>query len=171
MYQIGDLIMYGARGACRVKEITELDWSSADNGREYYVLEPLYKDDVIYVPVDNTKVFMRPIMSEQEVLDLIDSMPEIESEIYKASSIQQLARFYQAAIDSHECRELVKLTKSIYLKKVAADKQNKQLGQIDIRYMTHAEDLLFGEIAAVLGIPRDKVVEYIDNRLKDRGRQ
>ena len=69
MYQIGDLIMYGARGACRVKEITELDWSSADNGREYYVLEPLYKDDVIYVPVDNTKVFMRPIMSEQEVLD------------------------------------------------------------------------------------------------------
>lgn len=167
MYEIGDLIMYGARGVCRVKGITELDWDAA-RGREYYVLEPLYKDDVIYVPVDNTKVFMRPVMSEQEVLDLIDSMPEVESKIFRASSIQQLARFYQAAIDSHECRELVKLTKSIHLKKVAADKQNKQLGQIDIRYMTHAEDLLFGEIAAVLDIPRDKVVEYIDERLENR---
>lgn len=171
MYEIGDLIMYGARGVCRVKEITQLDWSAADRGREYYVLEPLYKDDVIYVPVDNDKVFMRPVMSEQEVLDLIDSMPEVESEIYKASSIQQLTRFYQAAIDSHECRELVKLTKSIYKKKEAAVRLNKQLGQVDIRYMAHAEDLLFGEIAAVLGIPRDKVVEYIGKRLESREKE
>ena len=63
MYKIGDLIMYGVRGVCRVKEITELDWSSAEQGRKYYVLEPLYKDDLIYVPIDNVKVFMRPVMS------------------------------------------------------------------------------------------------------------
>ncbi len=165
MYKIGDLIMYGVRGVCRVKEITELDWSSAEQGRKYYVLEPLYKDDLIYVPIDNVKVFMRPVMSREEVLALIDSMPEIEADTRKARSIQQLARIYQAAIDSHESEDLVKLTKSIHLKKVAAEKQNKQLGQIDVRYMEHAENLLFSEIAAVLDIPRDSVKQFIEDRL------
>lgn len=107
-------------------------------------------------------------MSRQEVLDLIDSMPEVESKVFKASSIQQLSRYYQAAIDSHECSELVRLTKSIHLKQEAADKNKKQLGQIDIRYMEHAEDLLFGEIAAVLDIPRDSVVEYIEKRIESK---
>ena len=168
MFEINDLIMYGARGVCRVKEITHLDWDAANSEREYYVLEPLYKADMVYVPVDNQKVYMRHVMSKQEVLDLIDSMPEIESKIVKASSIQQLSRYYQAAIDSHECSELVRLTKSIHLKQEAADKNKKQLGQIDIRYMEHAEDLLFGEIAAVLDIPRDSVVEYIEKRIESR---
>jgi CarD family transcriptional regulator len=170
MFEIGDLVMYGARGVCRVKEITELDWSSADQGRKYYVLDPLYKADVLYVPIDNDKVFMRHVMSREEVLALIDSMPDIEVDTRKARSIQQLARFYQAAIDSHECEDLVKLTKSIHRKKKAAEKQNKQLGQIDVRYMQHGEDLLFGEIAAVLEIPRESVVSYIDERLASQGR-
>ncbi len=169
MFEIGDLIMYGARGVCRVTEITELDWSSAEHGRKYYVLDPLYKSDVIYVPIDNDKVYMRPVMSKEEVLALIDSMPEIETDKRKARSIQQLARFYQAAIDSHECEDLVRLTKSIHSKKKEAEKQNKQLGQIDIRYMEHAEDLLFGEIAAVLEIPRDSVIDFIDERLGKQG--
>lgn len=168
MFEIGDLIMYGVRGVCRVKDITKLDWDAADKKRDYYVLEPLFKSDTIYVPVDNDKVYMRPVMSEQEIYDLIDSMPEIESKIYKASSIQQLSRHYQAAIDSHDCSELVKLTKSIHLKEEAADKNNKQLGQIDVRYMSHAEDLLFGEIAAVLNIPREDVEEYIEKRIEEK---
>lgn len=168
MFAVGDLIVYGARGVCRVRDITTLDWSGADGEREYYVLEPLFKDDVIYVPVDNDKVYMRPVMSRQEVLDMIDHMPEVESEIYKASSIQQLSRYYQSAIDSHECADLIRLTKSIHMKKEAADAQNKLLGQIDVKYMNHAENLLFGEIAAVLDIPRDEVESFIDKRIKEK---
>lgn len=167
MYEIGDLLMYGARGVCKVKEIAKLDWDAACKDREYYVLEPLFKSDLIYVPVDNQKVYMRPVMSREEILDLIDSMPDVEPEIFKANSIQQLSRYYQSAIDSHDSSTLIKLTKSIHLKKKAADENKKQLGQIDVRYMNHAEDLLFGEIAAVLDIPRDEVIDYIENRIRE----
>ena len=165
MFEIGDLVMYGVRGVCRVKEITELDWSSAEKGKKYYVFEPLYKGDPIYVPVDNDKVYMRHVMDREEILALIDSMPDIETDDRKARSIQQLARSYQTAIDSHEAKDLVKLTKSIHKKRKAAEAQDKQLGQIDVRYMEHAEDLLFGEIAAVLDIPRDSVLDFIHERL------
>ena len=168
MFKVGDLIIYGIHGVCRVKDITKLDWDTAFKDRDYYVLEPLYKGDTVYVPVDNDKVYMRPVMTKSEVLELIDTMPDVDTEPYKARSIQQLARYYQAALDSHEMTDLIKLTKIIYTKRVETEKQGKQsktLSQIDEKYMEHAENLLFGEIAAVLDIPRDEVLEYIDDRL------
>ena len=58
------------------------------------------------------------------------------------------------------------LSKTIYEKKIEAEKQGKHsLSQIDEKYMGRAEDLLFGEIAAVLGIPREEVLGFIEDRL------
>lgn len=165
MFKVGDLIMYGARGVCRIKDITELDWDAAEKGRQYYVIESVYKENVFYVPVGNDKVYMRPVMSREEVLSLIDSMPGIKLEKQTKRSLQQLARLYQSAIDSHESTELIKLAKSIHMKEKTAEEQSKKLGQLDIRYLEHAEDLLFGEIAAVLDIPRDSVLAFIEERL------
>lgn len=166
MFKVGDFIMYGAKGACRIKDITELDWDVAEKGRKYYVIEPVFKGDLFYVPVGNDKVYIRPVMSKEEVLSLIDSMPEVKTEKQKVRSLQQLARLYQTAIDSHEAADLVKLTKSIHMKEKTAQGQNKKLGQLDISYLEHAENLLFGEIAVVLDIPRESVVSFITEHLE-----
>ena len=88
MYQIDDLIMYGSTGVCRVSDITEQVFN--DDDKIYYVLEPLYQSGVIYAPVDNEKVFMRPVISEEEAKRLIDDIPAIHTEIYRNSSMQQL---------------------------------------------------------------------------------
>ena len=167
MYEINDLIMYGSTGVCKVKEITKQDFGGDHVDKLYYVLEPLYQSGVIYAPVDNEKVFMRPVISENEANDLIDSIPQIHTEIYKNSSMQQLTKHYQAILDTHGCRELLGLTKSIYMKKLEALKNNRNLGQIDKKFMKRAEDLLFGEFAAALHISRDEVETYIHHRLGD----
>ena len=80
MFEVGDLMMHGARGVCKIKNITELDWDVAEKGRQYYVIEPVFKGDTFYAPVGNDRVYMRPVMSKEEILSLIDSMPEIETE-------------------------------------------------------------------------------------------
>jgi len=167
MYEIDDLIMYGSTGVCKVSDITNPGFSDADGDKLYYVLEPLYQSGVIYAPVDNEKVFMRHVISENEAKDLIDSIPEIHTEIYKNSSMQQLTKHYQSILDTHGCKELLTLTKSIYMKKMDAIKNNRHLGQIDKKFMKRAEDLLFGEFAAVLHISREEVERYIQNRLED----
>ncbi len=166
MYAIDELIMYGATGVCRIEGISTRDFGTEDD-RLYYELQPLYQTGVIYAPVDNEKVFMRPIMSSEEANALIDKMPSVDSEVYKTSSIQQLSKHYQSVLDTHECLDLVRLTKSIHKKKLDARKQNRHLGQIDKRFMKRAEDLLFGEIAAAVGIPRDEVLPYICERVGD----
>ncbi|MDD6299403.1 CarD family transcriptional regulator [Hornefia butyriciproducens] len=163
MYEAGDLIMYGATGVCRVDAVSTGVFDP-DDDRKYYVLQPLYQTGTIYAPIDNNKVFIRPIISEDEANALIDSMPEIHSEVFKSSSIQQLSKHYQEVIDTHDCEGLVELTKSIHLKKEEAVKQNRHLGQIDRKFMKRAEDLLFGEIAAALQIPREEVLSYIRER-------
>ena len=80
MFDIDDLIMYGNTGVCKVSDITTPEFAGADEDKLYYVLEPLYQSGVIYAPVDNEKVFMRPVISEDEARDLIDNIPQIEAD-------------------------------------------------------------------------------------------
>ncbi len=165
MYEVNDLIMYGNTGVCKVSGITNQVFDNED--KLYYVLEPLYQSGVIYAPIDNDKVFMRPVISEEEAKDLIDNIPEIHTEIYRNSSMQQLTKYYQSVIDTHRCLDLLKLTKSIHLKKMDAMAQNRHLGQIDKKFMKRAEELLFGEFAAALQISKEDVQEYIRKRLEE----
>ena len=66
MFQAGDLVVYGSTGVCRVEGITQPGTSGADRDRQFYLLKPLQQDGVIYTPVDNAKVPMRPVISREE---------------------------------------------------------------------------------------------------------
>ncbi|MGI6212222.1 MAG: CarD family transcriptional regulator [Anaerovoracaceae bacterium] len=167
MYKVDDLIMYGGTGVCRVDKIGTLDFDGMDDGQLFYFLQPLYQEGTIYVPVDNDKVFMRPVISAEEANELIDMIPSIDPEVIKCGSIQQMSKQYQSIIDTHQCTELIKLTKSIRKKKEDAIKQKRHLGQIDRKFMKRAEDLLYGEFAAALEIPRENVERYIESRITD----
>ena len=63
MFQPGELVVYGTTGVCRVEEITTPDMRGADRNKAYYLLKPLQQDGVIYTPVDNEKVSIRPVIS------------------------------------------------------------------------------------------------------------
>lgn len=166
MYEVDDLIMYGTTGVCKIEAISREEFSP-DNIQLYYVLQPLYQSGTIYAPVDNKKVYTRPIISKDVANSLIDEIPSVEAEAVKCSSIQQLSKYYQGIIDTHDCRNLVKLAKSIHIKEEAANKQNRHLGQIDKKFMKRARDLLFGEIAAALGISIEDVAGYINKRVDE----
>ena len=81
MYSIGEKIMYGGTGVCTVQEITSVKQSSLDRPRLYYVLKPLYQSGTIQIPVDNTKVPIRPVMTRDEAEQLVDGMPYITASI------------------------------------------------------------------------------------------
>ena len=42
MFGIGDYVICGNKGVCEVENITTLNISGVDRGREYYILKPLY---------------------------------------------------------------------------------------------------------------------------------
>ena len=80
--------------------------------------------------------------------------------------MRDLVEHYETRIKSHSCRDLMELTMSIYRKRDEVHSRKKKLGSVDLRFMKRAEDLLFGELAAALDIPRDQVTDFISKRLE-----
>ena len=164
MFEIGEKIVYGSTGVCEVENIAPMDFAGKGEKELYYVLHPLYQDGVIYAPVQGT-VYMRPILSAQEVDRLIDGIPQIEASVVEERSLTTLAAHYETILSTHDCRELLTLSMSLYEKKQRARQQKKKFGQIDTRFMKRTEELLFGEMAAALDIPVEKVPDYIAKRV------
>lgn len=164
MYKIGELILYGRTGVCRVENIVDGSSAAGAPGQQYYTLQPLYQTCNITIPV-NSKVFSRPIISRSEAEDLIRGMPEVEAEPYHNRNLNQLREHYRSCMESHCCLDLIRMTKSIYLKRKEALAQKKKFGAVDERFMKEAEDLLYGEFAAALCIGRDEVGAYISRAL------
>ena len=67
MFQPGELLVYGSTGVCQVLSIDQRqDYvNGVKQSRLYYQLKPLYQGGVIYTPVDNDKVVMRPVISRR----------------------------------------------------------------------------------------------------------
>ncbi len=157
MYQIGDLIVYGTTGVCEVVDITTMDHvKGVPQGKLHYKLRPLYEKCEIFTPVENSRVYVRPVISAEEAQQLIDQIPTIRAEPFFCTSMQQLKDHYKSRLDSHNCRDLIELTLSLHAKKAA-----KKFNQIDDSYMKRAESLLFGELAVALGLSIDQVTDYI----------
>ncbi|MGE4485099.1 MAG: CarD family transcriptional regulator [Oscillospiraceae bacterium] len=171
MYQVGDFILYGSTGVCRVTDIVTRDLAGVGKKQLYYVLNPLYQNCVISTPVNATKVFTRPIITKDEAERLIDTIPTIRAEAYHSRIAGQLSEHYEASLKTHDCADLIELTMSIYAKKKFAEQQKRKFGSIDERFMKCAEELLYGELAAALAISKDKVPEYIAERVNGKQRE
>jgi len=166
MFQVGDKMMYGSTGVCTVVDITTVNLPGVDKNRLYYVLRPMYQDGIIRTPVDNEKVFKRPVISRQEAEALVDMIPTVKATACNEKNLVMLRNHYQERLGTFRCEDLVQLTMSIYAKKQDAARQQKKIGLTDEKYLKRAEELLFGELAVALEIPREEVPFYITARLK-----
>ena len=158
--------MYGGEGVCRVEEIGVPKLTGVNKERQYYTLKPLYRTGVIYAPVD-AKVFMRPVITREEALALIERIPDIEPEIYENSNLRFLNEHYQMQLQNYSCEGLLKLISSTRAKRELMISRGKKLGLVDERYMKRAEDMLHGEFAVALNIERSDVQEFIKNSLEN----
>ncbi|MEG2138036.1 MAG: CarD family transcriptional regulator [Oscillospiraceae bacterium] len=161
MFRPEDLIIYGSSGVCRVAEVGEPTGMSGDRDKLYYKLSPVYSTETIFTPVD-TGVFMRPVISRDEAEELVAQIPSIQSDAYSNGNLMRLREHYDEILQTHSCKALVEMIKSIFTKNEGITQNGKKLGQIDQRYWKRAEELLYGELAVALEIPRDDVVKYIE---------
>lgn len=168
MYQKGDCIIYGNTGVCRVTDVgVPQGLPEAGGERLYYTLSPVYGNGTIYIPVDSP-VFMRPVISREEALDLIDRIPAIKEDTFESRDQRTMAEHYSASLKTHACEDLVQLIKTLYMRsKTLADK-GKKPGKTDIQYRKRAEELLHEELAVALGIPVEQVKDYIARSVEER---
>jgi len=160
VYRVGDLIVYGEDGVCRVEEIGPVNAAWAEKGVQYYTLSPIYHSGHIFLPVE-TGPFTRPIMTREQALELILRIPDIPEQICEQTSPRLLQEQYKASLKSHDSEQWLRLIRSVRAKQADCARRGRHLGQVDERSMKRAEELLHGELAAALDIPVDEVANFI----------
>lgn len=166
MFEIGELIIYGGNGVCRVEKIGPIDTGMGTKDRMYYTLNPLKnKDSRIFTPVDNEKVIMRPTMTKEDALALIDQIQNVET--LWIGDERRRETEYKEAVRKCDCREYVKIIKTIYLRKKARLADGKKVTAVDERYYAIAEENLYGELAVALGMDRDQAKTFVEQRVKE----
>ena len=125
MFEIGEYIVYGVKGVCRIEDITHIDISGADKDRLYYVLAPVGDGSGrIYAPTDNQKITMRKVISREEADQLIEDMPKIE-QLWVPDDRQREAR-YKEAMNTCDYRAWVSIVKTLYIRKQERTAQGKK---------------------------------------------
>ena len=168
MFQSGDLVVYGSTGVCRVEELTRPAARGADRGKLFYLLKPLHQDGVIYTPAEGGKVPIRPVIPAEEARALLEQIPTLTPEICRGPTLQALSQHYQAAIRTHDCRELLRLMVSIRAKRHQLAAQNRRPGMVDERFLKQAEQLLCSEFAVALQVSPEEVQADVERRLEAR---
>lgn len=163
MFKIGDYIMYGVTGVCKVTDIIKEKYFN--NEEDYYVLEPVYAttETIIKIPVANKKVFMRNIISKEDIDNLIEEMP-LEKEVWIDDERERNYKF-KSMVRSGDYKQWSTLIKTIFLKREEKKLEGKKITQEDERLFKSAEKLLNEEIATILHISPDEVPQYIKNNI------
>ena len=160
MFGIGDYVICGNKGVCEVENITTLNISGVDREREYYILKPLYMNgSTVYVPVDSPKESMRKVLKREEAEELIRAIPEIPLLVITNDKLSE--QMYRECIRTNDCEDLVRIIKTIYMRKQKRIQAGRKVTAVDAKYFHMAEENLYGELAVALNISRKEVEDYI----------
>ena len=161
MFEVGDYVVYGTNGVCRIKAVGPIDFSGNSREQIYYTMIPCYvRDREVFTPVDNESVVIRKVMSEKEALDFIDDMQTIEKMQVEDEKKRELA--YKQALLSCEPAKIVSLIKTIYERIQMRQAEGKKVTSSDSKYFHIAEESLHGELAISLGMDKEDVGAYIE---------
>lgn len=167
MFQVNDIVIYGHHGVCEITEIGTLKMPMADQAKLYYTLRPVYrKDSAVYAPVENRKIVMRPVITKEAAEELIQQIPQIETVWIvneKAREVQ-----FKEALQTCDCKELVKIIKTLYHRKQQRLESGKKVTVVDEKYFRQAEEKLYEELAFVLGMEKNKISQYISTHMEEK---
>ncbi|NLP16783.1 MAG: CarD family transcriptional regulator [Clostridiales bacterium] len=165
MYEIGEYIVYGNHGVCRVEDVGSLDISGIDKSIECYTLQPVFsKSSTLYTPVDNDKVLMRRVITNDEAQELIDWIKD--SPLLWIENDKQREEAYKDALRKHDCMDWVKIIKTLYVRKQERLSQGKKLTFTDEKYLAIAQDFLYGELSIAMEMDREEIEEMILGKLE-----
>lgn len=162
MFGIGDYVVYGDDGVCRVADVGKLAIRSSYAARQaYYTLKPLFYKGTIYAPV-NEGAPMRSLITPEAARDLMRMLPQLAGSASYASDKKQLADHYRRLLEPGTCFAFAQAAKGIYEKYHAPGKGNKLPGAVEMQYFKRATELLVQELSVALDEPMEAVQAHIE---------
>ena len=162
MYNKGEYIIYGNNGVCRVQDFMESDVMG--EGKLFYVLNPLSsRGSTIFCPVDNQKVFMRPVISRSEAEALIDGIPEYEDMVIR--DVRPQEQQYKEILQKYDCTVFLRFIKALLDRKKDREAAGRRITAVDEKYLVLARDSLLNELSVALDMDVDEVDQMLAEKM------
>lgn len=161
MFEIGDYVVFGTDGVCRVEKVGALDMEGISKEKLYYTLVPQGRigNNRIFAPVEGKRVVMRKVIDIDEAHALINSIKSIDK--LEVPDERKREETYKAVLQSCDCTQIIRLIKEIYARKQDRLAAGKKLPAVDERYFIMAENSLYSELSFPLKLDKSEVRDYI----------
>ena len=163
MFSIGDYMVYGTNGVCRVDAVCRSPLDKEDM-RLYYALKPLggTGQAVIYTPVENDRIPMRPIIAKAEAEAIFERILEIPC--LSVSAEKKRREVYRTALVSGKVEAYISLLKTIFHRRRELSGLQRRLPDFETEYDMQARRNLYTELSVVLDLPFEGIENYIRER-------
>ena len=165
MYQVGDCVLYGVHGICRVVG-TEKQLINRRR-TQYLILQPLNQaESKFYLPTENPAAMakLKAILSREALIALLAS-----EEVHQDGWIHdenQRKLYYRELIGSGDRISLMRMVAALYRYRQAQEKAGRKFHQSDDNFLRDAERLLVSEISLVLELSPEEARDYLRQQLK-----
>lgn len=166
MVQVGDRVVYGIHGVCRVVEQQErkIDRKLVT----YLVLEPVGQEGSQFlVPAHNEAAMakLRPMLSKDGLAQLLED-PQTRESGWIADENRR-KQLYRELIGSGDRGKLLQQVRTLYRHKKALADAGKRCHLCDDNFLRDAERLLVNEMAIVLETDQDSAKAYLREKLNE----
>jgi len=161
VFQIGDLVVYGVHGVCRITEIQVQRINRVN--MEYFVLEPVSQGTGrFFVPSQNEVALskLRPILSEQEICELLTDDASKQDCWIEDENKRKLR--YKELIASGDRSALISMLRVLNLHRTEQMNAGKKFHISDSNFMKDAEKIIFSEFSLVMNIPYEQVADRLN---------
>ncbi len=156
MFSVGDFVVHRNCGICQVKEIAPLAIADSAQDQLYYYLVPVNgSGSEIFSPAEEDNEQLRKVLTEKEAEALLTEIPALQDEQFDNDKLREA--HYKDALRSCDCRELVKMIKTLCGRKKERMAQGKKTTASEERYYKRAADNLCNELAFALNRKREDV--------------
>lgn len=165
MFEIGQWVIYGAHGVCRVVG-TEKQLVNRKR-TEYLVLEPLNQNESrFYVPTANPTAMskLKEVLPAQELRALLESDAVQEDVWIKEENLRK--QHYRDLMGNGDRMSILQMVCTLYRYRDAQVAAGKKFHLCDDNFLRDAEKLLSSEISLVLEMTPEDARTYLRDRLK-----
>ncbi len=165
--RLNEYVSYRKNGICQIVDICTQNFGGQGK-KTYYVLRSVYDG--------NMKVFVPQGSELEKEMKKVLTVPEIHSYIDDAENVEDMwiddckarVSLFEKLISSGDITKILWMIKAISLYKSEVEDQKKKMKANDLKYLALAENLISGEFAFSLGIPKNEVLSYIKNYISKK---
>ncbi|MBO7450578.1 MAG: CarD family transcriptional regulator [Clostridiales bacterium] len=167
-FKVGDNVVYGGNGVCKITEIKEMSVFSGAPLKKYFVLEPIFtkQSSVMYVPLDSEVMLAKihPVIDKEEALSLIKELPNNNIEWIEDKNLRKDT--FNTIVTKGTRMEIMGVIKAVISHQAELVNEGKRLNMQDEKTLTDAKNRMNAELALALDLQPDEVPEFIRKEIK-----